>query len=278
MKKLFKWTGIVLGGLIVLTFLAGLILYPIGMKSLTKVYSNVTVETVNIPTDADAISRGKHVSIIWACTKCHGEDLSGKLLTNDPIDGTIPTFGAIPASNLTSGNGGIGQLYTDTDWVRAIRHGIKPNNQAAIYMYVSTISDQDLGDLITYLKQIPPADSELPVIRYGPFIPILPALGIFTPEAELIDHNAPHSADPKPGATIEYGKYLSSICAECHGNGIANAMNSKNWKQEEFIRTFNTGVLPDGRQLGPTMSSKTFNEMNDTELAALWLYFTSVKP
>jgi mono/diheme cytochrome c family protein len=204
--------------------------------------------------------------------------LSGKLLTNDPIDGAIPTFGAIPASNLTSGIGGIGQFYSDTDWVGTLRHGLKPNSQAAIYMYVSTLSDQDLGDLIAYLKQIPPVDSELRAIRYGPLIPILPALGIFTPEAELIDHNAPHSADPKPAATIEYGRYLSSICAECHGNGIANALKSKNWKQEDFVRTFNTGVLPDGRHLGPTMSSETFNELNDMELAALWLYFTSVKP
>ena len=34
MKKLFKWTGIVLGGLIAQTFLTGLVLYPIGMKSI----------------------------------------------------------------------------------------------------------------------------------------------------------------------------------------------------------------------------------------------------
>ena len=276
MKRFFKWTGIVLGWLIVLTFLAGLILYPIGMKSLTKVYSNVTVETVNIPTEADAIARGKHVSVIWACTKCHGEDLSGRLLTNDPIEGSIPTFGSIPAPNLTSGKGGMGKSYTETDWVRAIRHGIKPNNQAEIYMYVSTISDQDLGDLIAYLKQIPPVDTDSPAIRYGPILPIAPALGIYAPAAELIDHNAPHPEDPVPGATVEYGKYLSAICAQCHGNRISNAV--KNWKQEEFIRTFNTGVLPDGRQLGPTMSSKTFNELNDTELAALWLYFAGAKP
>jgi cytochrome c553 len=276
MKKFFKWTGIVLGGLIVLTLLAGLVLYPIGMNKIARTYPNITVESVNIPTDADAIARGRHVSVIWACTKCHGEDLSGKLLTNDPIDGAIPTFGAIPASNLTSGNGGIGQFYTDTDWVRTIRHGLKSNNHAAIYMYVSAMSNQDLGDLIAYLKQIPPVDSELPAIKYGPFIPILPALGIFTPEAELIDHNAQHPVDPEPGATVEYGKYLSAICAQCHGDGISNAV--KSWKQEDFIRTFNTGVLPGGRQLGPTMSSKTFSELNDIELSALWLYFTSVKP
>ena len=202
MKKFFKWTGIVLGWLIVLTFLAGLILYPIGMKSLTKVYSNVTVETVNIPTDADAIARGKHVSVIWACTKCHGEDLSGRLLTNDPIEGSIPTFGSIPAPNLTSGKGGMGKSYTETDWFRAIRHGIKPNNQAEIYMYVSTISDQDLGDLIAYLKQIPPVDTDFPAISYGPFLPIAPALGIFTPAADLIDHTASHPEDLARGATV----------------------------------------------------------------------------
>ena len=277
MKKILKWTGIVLGGLVGLTLLAGLILYPIGMKSLTGTYPNITVESVSTPTDADAIARGKHVSVIWACTKCHGEDLSGRILTNDPIEGTIPTFAAISAPNLTSGKGGIGQSYTDTDWVRAIRHGIKLNNQAEIYMYVSTLSDQDLGDLIAYLKQIAPVDTDSPGISYGPILPILPALGIFTPVAELIDHNAPHLVeDPAPGATVEYGKYLSAICAQCHGNGISNAV--KNWKQEEFIRTFNTGVLPDGRQLGPTMSSTTFNEINDTELAALWLYFTRGKP
>jgi cytochrome c553 len=276
MKKFFKWMGIVLGGLLGLTLLAGLVLYLIGMKSITRTYPNITVESVNIPTDADAIARGKHVSVIWACTKCHGEDLSGRVLTNDPIEGTIPTLGTIPAPNLTSGAGGIAMSYTDTDWIRAIRHGIKPNNQAEIYMYVSTISTLDLGDLIAYLKQIPPVDTDSPAISYGPFLPIAPALGIFTPVAESIDHNAPHLEDPVPGATVEYGKYLSAICAQCHGNGISNAV--KNWEQEDFIRTFNTGVLPDGRQLGPTMSSRTFNEMNDTELAALWLYFTSAKP
>jgi len=276
MKKFFKWTGIVLGGLIGLTLLTGAALYPMGMKELTQTYSNIAVETINIPADAEAVARGRHVSIIWACTKCHGEDLSGKLITNDPIEGSIPILGTIPAPNLTSGNGGIGQSYTDTDWVRAIRHGIKPNNQAEIFMYVSTMSDQDLGDLIAYLKQIPPVDTDSPVIDYGPIIPIAPALGIFTPAAELIDHNAPHPVDPAPGATLEYGRYLSAICAECHGEGIARAV--KNWKQEDFIRTFNSGVLPDGRPLGPTMSSNTFREMNDMELAALWFYFTDAKP
>ena len=78
-----------LGGLIGLTLLAGLALYPIGMRKLTRTYPNIVVETVNIPTGADAVARGKHIAIIWACTKCHGEDLSGALITDDPISGDL---------------------------------------------------------------------------------------------------------------------------------------------------------------------------------------------
>ena len=277
MKKLMKWVGIVFGGLSGLAFLAGLALYPSGMEKLTQTYPNIAVETIKIPTDADAVARGKHIATIWACTKCHGADLSGTLITNDPIEGSIPIMAAIPASNLTSGKGGIAKTYTDTDWIRAIRHGVKPDNQVEIFMYdYSTMSDQDLGDLIAYLKQIPPVDSDYPVMVYGPIIPIAPAVGLFTPAAELIDHSAPRPTDPAPGATKEYGRYLSAICAECHGQSVANKL--KNWTQEDFIRAFHIGVLPDGKQLGPTMSSKTFSAMTDTELTALWLYFMDAGP
>ena len=68
-------------------------------------------------------------------------------------------------------------------------------------------------------------------------------------------------------STNEYGKYLSTICTGCHFNGIASAV--KKWTQDHFIHTFQTGVLPDGKPFGPTMASKTFSEMNDTELTAV---------
>jgi cytochrome c553 len=270
MKKILKWIGIVTGGLISLILLTSLILYPIGRKKLTRSYPDIPVESVRIPTDSNAIERGRHISIIWACTKCHGEDLGGRLITRDPIGGTIPTLGSIPASNLTPGRGGIGRYYTDVDWIRSIRHGVKPNNKPAIFMYVTNLSDQDLGDLITYLKHIPAINSDSSAIKYGPIIPIACALGIFPPVAGSIDHQAQHPADPAPGATIEYGKYLYSICAGCHYNSILK--NMKKWNQKEFTNTFQTGILPNGKSFGRTMSSKTFREMNEMELSALWLY------
>ncbi|MGE5265175.1 MAG: c-type cytochrome [Acidobacteriota bacterium] len=275
MKKILKWTAIAFVVLISLTLAASVALYSIGMEKLTRSYSNIPVEQVKIPTDADAIARGKHIATIWACTRCHGNNLGGTVITSDPIDGYVPILGTIPASNLTSGKGGIGKSYTDADWMRAIRHGVKPNGHIEIFMYdYSTMSDHDLGDLLAYLKQIPPIDSNQPALSYGPILPIAQAVGVFTPVAELIDHSAQHVADPVPSDTKGYGKYLSAICTACHGGGLVAPLRG-NWRQEDFVRLLRSGVLPNGSQIGAAMPVGIYREMNDTELTALWLYSQS---
>ena len=277
MKKVFQWTGFVLGGLFVLVVISGLVLYPMGIKKLNRTYAVLPVASIHIPTDADDVARGKHIATIWACTRCHGDNLSGTVIKNDPLSGIVPLMGTISAPNLTSGKGGIASDYTDTDWVRAIRHGIMPEGTGEALMFdYSTMSDQDLGDLIAYLKQVPAVDTDYPETSYGPLLPVLSNISLLMPAAEKIDHSISRPVNPTPGATAEYGKYLSAVCTACHGNGVGNAV--KNWKQNDFVHTFQTGVLPDGKQFGPTMSSSTFREMTDTELNALWLYFTSDNP
>ncbi len=282
MTKIMKWTALVLGGLIGLAFVAGLVLYVSGTEKIARSFPIIPVEAVPIPTDPAAVARGRHIAIVWGCTKCHGENLSGMLLADDPFLGTLP------ASNLTLGKGGIAKSYADADWIRAIRHGVKPDSRAEILMYdyYSTMSDRDLGDLIAYLKQIPPVDSDYPAMRVGPISAMAPAVGLFTPMAELIDHGAPRPADPVPGVTIEYGQYLSALCTECHGKNLARGTTLNlasggelgKWKQDDFIRTVRTGVLPDGKHISSEMPLKTYGEMNDTELAALWLYLQSLSP
>ena len=271
MKRLVKWTAIVLGALIGLALLAGLALYPVGMEQLNRTYPDVPIETVSIPTNRDAVVRGRHIAVVWGCTECHGEDLSGRLLADDPVLGTISS------PNLTSGEGGIAQIYTDLDWVRAIRHGVKPDSRVEALMYdYSTMSDQDLGALIAYLKQVPSVNSHHPAMRLGPILPIASAVGLLTPAAERIDHDTPRRAAPAPGSTIEYGQYLSVLCTECHGsqlNNLASAVD--NWQENDFTRAFQTGLSPDGSQFNPAISR--FGEMTDTELSALWLYLQSLQ-
>jgi hypothetical protein len=277
MNKFIRWTAIVIGGLFLLVALAGLVLYPISVKKLNQAYPDIAIEAVNIPTDADAVARGQHIATIWACTQCYGENLRGTMITKDPLSGLIPLLGTIPAANLTSGKGGVASSYTDADWVRAIRHGVVPGGQVEILMFnYSTMSDQDLGELIAYLKQIPPIDTNNRASNDGPVLSLVAAVGLLPPAAEQIDHEATLGVAPMPDATVEYGAYLSAICTACHGKFIANSV--KTWNQKDFIQTFHSGVLPDGKPFGPTMSSSTFREMTDTELTALWLYFTNPQP
>lgn len=273
MKKILKWTAVVLGALIVLLMLSCVVLYFIGTKKISGTYPGIKPEHINIPTDSAAISHGKHLAIIWACTRCHGDDLRGSIFTKDPVEGLIPLLGTIPAPNLTSGTGGISKSYTDEDWVRAIRHGVKPNGDVEIFMYnYSAMCDGDLGDLISYLKQITPVNSNLPDVSYGPILPIITAVGLFTPSAEKIDHNAPRPINPVPGANKEYGKYLSALCTSCHGSNLIAPVPA-DYKQDDFVRAVRTGILPNGTQISRAMPPRIYGELNDNELAALWLYF-----
>ena len=68
MNKFIKRASLVAGGLLTLFAVAGLTLYSTGLKKLNRTYPNLAVETINIPTDADALARGRHVATIWACT------------------------------------------------------------------------------------------------------------------------------------------------------------------------------------------------------------------
>jgi cytochrome c553 len=114
-------------------------------------------------------------------------------------------------------------------------------------------------------------------MRLGVMLPVGSALGFEIPAAERIDHNARRLASIAPSATIEYGKYLSAVCTECHqAENIGKAVND--WSQGDFIHAFQTGTRSNGEQISSAMRTKTFSELNETELSALWLYFRSLQP
>lgn len=277
MRKVLTWAAAAFVAAGVLALLACGLLYSAGTGILGRSYANIPVETVSIPAGADAVARGKHVATIWSCVKCHGADLSGSLMRNDPIAGAYPTLGAIPAPNLTSGQGGIARAYSDADWVRAIRHGVKPDGLGETFMYnYSAMSDRDLGDLIAYLKQLPPVDAEHAGKSYGPLIPFAVAAGFLAPAAGQIDHGAPRPADAAPGATKAYGKYIAAICSACHGTGLVGPIRGR-WSREDFARALRTGVLPNGTPVGQAMPPRIYGAMDDTELTALWMYLQDAR-
>src|SRR5262245_20539752 len=295
MKRVLKLIGKIVGGLIGLLVLAFVALYIIGTVQWNRLHGkyDVPVEAIRIPTDQAFVARGEHIATIHICRMCHTEALSGQSVS---VPGLL-TFGV---SNLTSGAGGVGATNTDEDWVRAIRHGVGHDGRGLSLMPSRVwyyLSDEDLGALIAYLKSLPPVDNEMPTTDLGPLGRVMLPLGLLQPESvrnvSVIDHDAPRPVAPEPGVTVEYGKYLASTCALCHGpdlNGQTVQFNGPPvltpnltrggemgfWSEEDFVVTLRTGVTPSGHQLKEVMPWKYFAQMTDDELKAVWLYLQSL--
>jgi mono/diheme cytochrome c family protein len=291
MRKLLKWAGIVLGGLLALA-----VVVLAGMSISTQLRMNRTydiqAEAVVIPTDAASIAVGKH----WAdihCTNCHTADLGGGSFFEEAA------LGYVDAPNLTSGAGGVGATNTDADWVRAIRHGVKADGKSVFIMPSNDfyyLSDADLGSIIAYVKTAPPVDRQIRPRTFTVMAKVLIAAGAFGNllYAEDIQHDVRPPA-PAVGVTAEYGEYMVKThgCGACHGENLTGGKSGDPaaipapditrsgrlpaYTEESFINTLRSGVRPEGAPLDPEQMPWQFmGKMLDDELKAIWLYLNSL--
>jgi mono/diheme cytochrome c family protein len=255
-------------------------LYLMGSSRLGRTYT-VQTAALQIQTDSGAIARGAHLARIHGCTDCHTANLGGQLFED------APPFRAV-ASNLTSGEGGVGRTFSAEDFDRAIRHGVRPDGTALFIMPSAAfhnLSDTDAADLIAYLMQVPPVDNVLPATEFRPLGRILAAVAI-DPSLE-VNTGPARSTSPPPSASAEYGEYLISVtCAYCHGTDLRGMQPpmpdaplapdlaaAGRWSFEEFQRALTTGMRPSGVALDPLyMPWGVFAQMTQDELRALHAY------
>lgn len=294
--KALKWIGSIVGGLIVLFALVAMAGAMMGDKKLTQSF-DYTPENLTIPTDTEAVARGQAlVEHLMLCADCHGPDLGGQEFFK-PEDGA----GTLWAPNLTQGNGGIGSAYTDADWVRALRHGIRPNGEVLLIMpseIYTHVALEDMANIIAYLKSLPPVDRTIPQ-RDLAFMPkVMLGLGAIPAEeflpAHHIDHAAIPPAAPARGVTVAYGQYMALVCSACHGDDLAGmpadpdsgsiaAPNLTpggelaNWTEADFLTTLRTGVTPGGENLDPMqMPWQRLGGADVEDLQAIWMYLQSL--
>jgi cytochrome c553 len=283
--------------IVLLLGVVGATLYGVTGRYFNRKYE-IKAESVNIPSDAAAVERGKRfANAIGKCTDCHGANLQGHVMINDPM------FAILAAPNLTSGKGGVAANYkTDADWIRSLRHGVRPDGSALLFMpsqYYYHLSDQDLGDIVAYLKSLPPQDNEVPARAIGPIARALTAAKKLPPlPVEQIDHDAPRPADVAPGVTVEYGKYMAVVggCEGCHRANLAGGKDAfgppgapppsnltpagalATWSEQDFFNALRTGKRPDGSNIDPFMPWRFTAQMTDDEIRALWLYIKTLPP
>lgn len=291
MRKMIKWICFGLLGFVVLMLLAAAGLYMITSQRLNKIYV-LPQEHVAVPTDPTALSRGQRL-VIARCAGCHGADLSGSVIFQDAALGTIS------AANLTAGRGIKGVALRDADYIQAIRHGVDHTGRPILTMPSESyfyINDQELGEMIAYLKSAAAVENPLPQSQIKPLGVVLIGAGAFGEliAAEKIDHQSARPKDVAPGVTVAYGDYLvrTGQCRTCHGLELTGGKdpdpnappapdltrngNLSAWTETSFIQAFRDGITPSGRQMNQFMPWMFIGQMTDDELKAMWMYLHSI--
>jgi hypothetical protein len=265
--------------------------YVAGGRALARTFG-LPAESFVAPSDSASVAEGARLAQLYGCRDCHVADLGGQVLIQSGA------FGVIPAPNLTAGRGGVGATYTDADYERAIRHGMRPNGKSLVIMPSADYqqaTDEDVGRIIAYIRQVPAVDREAPARRAGPILRMLLVMqGDQMLQASAAEQTTSHTASLPAGPTVEYGRYMTSGCRGCHGQdysggptGEPGAPPARNitpdsatgigaWTRDDFARAVRTGRRPDGAELSSAMPWSAFSVATDDEVTAMYLYLRTV--
>lgn len=274
---------IVLAGLFVLALATLYVLTEIKLRR----HYDVTVEALTIPADDVSLARGKFlVDNVANCHDCHGTDLGGKVL----FDGG-PMVARLTGPNLTRGKGGVASHYSDSDWLLALKHGVRRDGKPLVIMpaqFFAELPASDMGAVIAYLKTLPPVDREMASITVGPLGRLMLMQDAKLLPASIIDHAKPLMA-AAPVELVARGEHLAGIagCRGCHhedltggggpppGGANITPVGIGTWTKADFYRTLRTGRTPDNRQLSESMP-RALGNMPDEDLDAIWAYLKTV--
>ncbi|MEZ0333420.1 MAG: c-type cytochrome [Gemmatimonadales bacterium] len=295
----------VFGVVVVAVILIGLALFGwasyAASRKLSRTYPTHTVDfPIPFPAGeqgaAAALERGKHlVEARYGCGECHGRNFAGGAMVDDPA------IGRIMGPNLTGGKGSVTAGFRPADWDRIVRHGVNRDGRPALMPSVDfrQMSDQELSDIVVFLRSQPPVDREVPRPTLGPVGKVLLATGKLPLSADLIGPAAgPHvSTPPETAPTASFGRHVASTCMGCHRDDLGGgpivggdpswppAANLTpgpgglgGWTFLQFVTALREGKRPDGTALrAPMVNMMPYaQKMTNVELEALWTYVKSV--
>ena len=176
-------------------------------------------QTAAVTPTADVIAKGKYLTDMGDCAGCHvapgGAYMAGGQYMEMP-------FGVLSTPNITPDHDtGIG-YYTDDNFIRLMRHGVRPNGQyiypAMPYVWYNSLSRSDLLAIKAYLFTLKPVHApRQPNKVWFPFN-IRPAIAlwdaVFVPNQEF-------KPDPKQSDLVNRGDWIVNgleHCGECHNN------------------------------------------------------------
>lgn len=292
MKRWIRWTAGAVGALAVLAVGAGALGYQMAERKMARKIE-VAVNPVPYATDAQSLERGKYLFESRGCVDCHGANGGGRDFVNDGKGLRIA------GPNITPG--GVVAGYKPEDWVRAIRHGVKPDGRPALIMPsedYNRLTDQDLASLVAYVRGLPPQKGGAAVIELPPPVRILYGFGAIPDAAEKINHSLPPEQPVPAAVNTRHGAYVANMCIGCHGAQLSggkipggppdwppaanitpgeNSAMARYKDASQFVAMLRTGKRPDGTPI-KVMPFESLAKMNDVDALAVYEYLKTVPP
>jgi mono/diheme cytochrome c family protein len=160
-----------------------------------------------------SIDRGEYLYQTAArCAVCHATDLGGRFVLRSELVATL--WGP----NLTRGNPPVGSGYTNADFERAIRRGLRPDGMRLLGMPAldyAAMSDDDVASIIAYIRSAKAVERPAPAFRFGVAGRLMLLTGRLGFDSDRIPDAVPRQS------TLSAGAYLGRIggCLRCHGAG-----------------------------------------------------------
>jgi len=257
---------------------------------------DVVVAAVAIPGDAASLARGRYLYASRGCAECHGANGGGRSFIDD--GGGL----YVKAPNISPGPGGLVAGYRALDWVRTVRHGVKPDGRPLFIMPsedYNRLSDADLGALVAHVRQLPPVRGEGLVARIPPLVKTLYAAGLIRDAAEKIDHTLPPTPPVVEDGSVRHGAYVANMCIGCHGarlSGGTIAGGPPDWpaaanltpgpgsampryaSAEQFMAMLRSGRRPDGSAVSAVMPFASLRALSDADARALYAHLQRLPP
>lgn len=253
---------------------------------------DVAVQPLALPTAADALERGRYLYVSRGCADCHGRDGAGRVFASG--DGL-----RLAGPNITPS--GVAAGYRPEDWVRTLRHGVKPDRRPVLVMPTEDYArwtDDDLGALVAYVRSLAPAPGGAAVIELPWPARLAYAAGVVKDGPEKVDHALPAQRPVPEGVTVEHGQYVAQMCKGCHGATLTGGRipgAPPDWPSaarivpgpgstlerypdaEAFDRMMRSGRRPDGSPIA-VMPFESLRELSRVDVEALLLYLQSARP